>query len=244
MKYIFLFIAVFIVCSCEDSLQLDERTQLTRNINNNDIIYSFGIYGGAEADEYQYDYKGNLATSPLPAISSYKKISEQIIPIIPEIISKPEWVNGITYKETAYEGMYSCDISLAVNSSAEEKKGQIILRQPESDKRLSFNVIQRSSYNKVLIQVEEVVKNRFLIKASTTYPVESLVKIDIYITGYNKGGELRQTGQIDILEGEKQGSSIIEFNGTPLVYYHGDLDGYEVEKGSISENDLYQYSYY
>ena len=181
---------------------------------------------------------------PLPAISSYKKISEQTIPIIPEIISKPEWINEITYKETAYEGMYSCHISLAVNSSTEEKRGLIILQQPESDKKLSLNVTQRSSYNKVSVQVEKVAKNRFAIRASTTYTVESLVKINIHITGYNKGGELRQTGQIEILEGEKQGDSIIDFNSTPLVYYYGDLERYKIEKGFISENDLYQYSYY
>ncbi len=35
----------------------------------------------------------------------------------------------------------------------------------------------------------------------------------------------------------------MDYNGSPLVYYHGDIKGYKLYEGTITGDDIYNYSF-
>ena len=36
----------------------------------------------------------------------------------------------------------------------------------------------------------------------------------------------------------------MDYNGSPLVFYHGDIKGYKLYEGTISGDGIYNYSFY
>ena len=71
------------------------------------------------------------------------------------------------------------------NNSVNERIGRIVLRQKESDKILSFNIVQSGTENRVVISVREFSKNHPVFTATTIYPVKKEITCRIPYEAYN-----------------------------------------------------------
>ena len=61
---------------------------------------------------------------------------------------------------------------------------------------------------------------------------------------YNDGGKYESSASITIPKGETKGTYEMDYNGSPLVFYHGDIKGYKLYEGTISGDGIYNYSFY
>lgn len=243
MKHILFILSVIFCCSCNSDIFDTEFEDIvsTRTALPND--YKFEIYGGASAPYYQYDCKGNLGKVMPAVISYYKGSNGNTEPIVPTILSKPLWVDSIVCRTTMYSGMFAINIYMENNTSSEERRGELILKQSNSDKTLTLSLLQESSINKIDIKVNRIYKNRYEFIATLDYPVKGEVGVKIPLVVYNDGGELSHNATIEIPKGEKTGSYIMDWNASPLVYYHGDIKGYRLYEGSIYKaDDIYTYT--
>lgn len=243
-KILFLLLSIGLLYSCSnDETPIDPSgVSSTTRVASSDE-YSFQIYGGALAPYYQYDCKGNLGKT-MPAIISYHGGNGNVEPILPEVLTKPVWVDSIAYQSSMYYGMFACYIYMENNTSAEERSGELILKQPGSEKTLSLSLLQESSSNRVDIKVNRPYKNRYEFIATTDYSVKGETRIRVPLMVYNDGGELTHEAVIVIPKGERTGSYIMDWNASPLVGYHGDIKGYRLYEGSIYGDDtIYTYSF-
>ena len=109
MKNILFILSLVIWCGCSDEIPFDtgraEDMVATRAANLDE--YSFEIYGGALSAYYQYDCKGNWE-KVMPAIVSFHRgDNNSIEPIIPQVLTKPVWIDSIAHKATMYNGMFA-----------------------------------------------------------------------------------------------------------------------------------------
>lgn len=243
MKHILFILSVFFCCSCSNEIFDSELEDIASTRTTLPDDYKFEIYGGALEPYYQYDCKGNLEKVMPAVISFYRESSGNTEPIVPSILNKPLWVDSIVCKTTMYNGMFAINIYMKNNTSSEERRGEIILKQPNSDKILSLLLLQESSSNQIEIKVNETFKNHYELIATAAHPVKKEVGVKIPLVVYNDGGELSHNAVIVIPEGEKTGSYIMDWNASPLVYYHGDIKGYKLHEGNIYKvDDIYTYT--
>lgn len=244
-KLLFIFLPILLLygCSNDEILIENEGGSPATRVASSDV-YSFEIYGGGWAPYYQYDCKGNLVNVTPGIVSYYRGDSGETEPILPEILTKPVWVDSVAYHTTAYNGMFACYIYMENNTSSSERRGEVILKQPISDKTLSLPLLQESSSNEVTIKVNKTYKNQYGFIATTTYPVKGEMRIRIPFIVYNDGGELSHNAVIVIAKGEKTGSYLMDWNASPLVAHHGDIKGYRLYEGDIwGEDNIRTYSF-
>ena len=144
MKNILFILSLVIWCGCSNEILFDadraEDMVATRTANLDE--YSFEIYGGALSSYYQYDCKGNLE-KVMPAIVSFHRgDNNSIEPIIPQVLTKPVWIDSIAHKTTMYNGMFAVYVYMQNNISSKERSGDIVWQQPESNKTLSIKIVQ------------------------------------------------------------------------------------------------------
>jgi len=109
---------------------------------------------------------------------------------------------------------------------------------------LSIPLLQRIRTNTITINVTTPYANHYIFKATTTYPVKEEVDIRIPYEVYNDGGEMKnQFARIIIPKDQTVGTFIMDYNGSPLVSYHGNLKGYRLYEGTIQANDIYDYGF-
>lgn len=243
-KILFFILSVVLLNSCSNDGMLVDYSEVspTTRVASSDE-YRFEIYGGALAPYYQYDCKGNLEKTMPAVISYYSGDNGNIEPIVPEVLTKPVWVDSIVYQNTMYYGMFACYVHLENNTSSAERRGELILKQPGSDKTLSLSLLQESSSNKVYIKVDIPYANHYVFTATANYPVKEEVRCYIPYEVYNDGGKMNGSAVVDIAKGQTTGSFIMDYNGSPLVYYHGDLKGYRLYEGSFTGDNIYTYSF-
>lgn len=221
MKNILFVFILFVLYSCtnESLISIDESPK-TRSINDISTYYF-----SSSNKEQTFDYQGGFVSSN-PILTSYmvNDIGTNI-DILPQVKSKPSWVNGISVFNI-YEKTYIVYIALAENTSSTERVGTIILSQPESNKTLSFQLIQESKNNVVTVNVSTLDKNLFEFKASTQYPVKGdylLVKVPYEV--YNDGDKMGGNVYINIPKGSKSNTVTLGFISSPIVNNYGDLKG-------------------
>lgn len=117
------------------------------------------------------------------------------------------------------------------------------MKQPGSNKTLTVGITQNGTDNRIEISVKELYSNHPVFTATTTYPVEKDISCRIPYEAYNDGGKYDGNVSITIPKGETKGTYEMDYNGSPLVYYHGDIKGYKLYEGIITGDDIYNYSF-
>lgn len=135
-------------------------------------------------------------------------------------------------------------ISVDANTSAEKRVGDIVLKQPGSNKTLTVGITQNGIDNHIMISMKELYSNHPIFTATTTYPVKKDISCRIPYEAYNDGGKYESSASITIPKGETKGTYEMDYNGSPLVFYHGDIKGYKLYEGTISGDGIYNYSFY
>ncbi|WP_294616259.1 hypothetical protein [uncultured Bacteroides sp.] len=245
MKNILFILSLVIGCGCSNEIPFDtnraEDMVATRVANLDE--YSFEIYGGALSAYYQYDCKGNLEKVMPAMVSFHRGDNNSIEPIIPQVLTKPVWIDSIAHKATMYNGMFAVYVYMQNNISSKERSGDIVWQQPESNKILSIKIVQEAGNNHIMIAVRESYKNHPVFTATTTYPVKKDISCRIPYEAYNDGGKYDSNASITIPKGETKGTYEMDYNGSPLVDYHGDIKGYKLYEGTTTGDDIYTYSF-
>lgn len=245
MKKVLFILSLIIGYSCSSEIPFDKdgvENAVTRRVSSDE--YSFEIYGGALASSYQYNCKGGLEGITPAVVSYYKDNNNTIEPIIPQILTKPVWIDSVAYTTSMYAGMFVVYVYMQNNTSSVERSGDIVWQQLGSNKTLSIKVVQEAGNNPVRVSVEQTYNNRYLFTATSTYPVKDEVRVRVPFEVYNDGGKLDHGALMVIPKGGQTGTYLMDFNASPLVYYHGDLKGYNLFEGSIIGDDVYTYEFY
>lgn len=239
MKHILFILSLIFCCSCSNEMMVDDQAAITRAINS-DKTYYLGSSDSNLIEDYLFRPKGH--TSPVGRLLSSYVVSNGLKTLLkPEIVSKPSWVNYAICSQ--YNDEYVLLVLVEDNSSS-KRSGNIVLKQPESNKTLSIGITQNGNINYTSISVKNTYKNQYLFIADTEYPVEKEVRVRLPLVVYNDGGELSHDAMMVIPKGEKTGSYIMDWNASPLVAYHGDLKGYRLSEGNIyTEDDIYTYTF-
>jgi hypothetical protein len=117
------------------------------------------------------------------------------------------------------------------------------LKQPGSNKTLTVGITQNGIDNRVMISMRELYLNHPVFTATTTYPVKRGINCRIPYEAYNDGGKYDGNASITIPKGETKGTYEMDYNGSPLVDYHGDIKGYKLYEGTTTGDDIYTYSF-
>lgn len=239
MKHILFILSIIFCCSCSNEMMVDDQAAITRAINS-DKTYYLGPSDSSGIKDYIFPPKGT--TQPVVrTFCSYVESNGVKTMLQPEIVSKPSWVNYLVCSQ--YYDMYLLFLMVEDYSSASKRSGNIVLKQPESNKTLSIGITQNGNINNISISVRNTYKNQYMFIANTEYAVEKEVGVKIPLVVYNDGGELSHNATIAIPKGEKTGSYIMDWNASPLVYYHGDIKGYTLYEGNIYKaDDIYTYT--
>lgn len=241
-KLLFIFLPVLLLygCSSEMLFDTDEVGTSTTRGTTSDKIYYFGSSDSAEVEDFVFLPKGTTSP-PGRTLSSYVDFNGVRTMLKPEIVSKPSWVNYIICSQ--YYDMYVLMVAVEDNTSS-QRSGNIVLKQPESNKTFSIGITQNGINNYTTIKVNKTYKNQYEFTATTTYPVEGEIRIRVPLIVYNDGGELAHGAVIVIAKGEKTGSYLMDWNASPLVAYHGDIKGYRLYEGEFwKEDNVYTYTF-
>lgn len=244
MKKILFILLAALLYSCSNEMLLDadmtDASATTRAAASDSTYYFEGYFSSELQDIVSLPIKTD---SIRRTIVSYKETNLGVTDITPEIFSKPSWVNKVIFYN-AYYKIFEVFICVDANTSTEKREGRLVLKQPESNKTISIGITQNGINNYIRIRVNETSKNQYEFIATTDYPVKGDVWITMPVVVYNDGGELTHQIMIDIAKGESTGSSVMDWNASPLVYYHGDIKGYRLYEGRFGgEDDVYTYSF-
>ncbi|MDE5701350.1 hypothetical protein [uncultured Bacteroides sp.] len=245
MKKVLLLSFFFVLFSCTsdneewDNVNISPVTRTESDASE----YFFELYNNTTT--YRFDFLGKSLNS-LPYITTYKTDStseEGYKDVSFDVISKPEWVDSII-NATIYEKIRIAMPLFTKTESTEEKTGRIVLRQKESNKTLYYDVVQGSYLNRIRVSVKNTNPNGYEFTATAKYPVKDEVRVRVPFEVYNDGGKLDHGALMVIPKGGQTGTYLMDFNASPLVYYHGDLKGYNLFEGSIIGDDVYTYEFY
>lgn len=240
MKNIRLFFVLIVLCGCSadgDFCDNMDQNVVTRS-NDGATNYCFDFYHSPSTTSY--DYTGGTKEF---TIHSYMETDGVVTDLEPEIISKPDWVDSIECRHVYYK-IYVLFVRASENNTNSERRGTLIIGQPNSSKRLSIPLSQEYRTNLVNVYVTAVYDNRYEFRAITTYPVKEAVTISVPFDVYNDNGEMKnELAQIIVEKNKTVGTTIKDYNGCPLVYYYGNLKGYRLYEGRIWANDIYNYSF-
>ena len=248
MKQILLFFILVVLYSCntdDESWRDINGSIATKSINDTNNYY-FDFYS-LSISKFDFDFQGNFLSGSIPYVSSYMNIDGEIFDIKPELISKPIWVDSIIINQAYISTFITFPDGVDKNISTEDRSGEIVLKQSGSNKMLSVGIVQKGSIeNAINIKLTTLYANHYEFTATTTYPVKGDVTIRVPFDIYNDGGEMKdETVQIIIAKNTSTGSSIMDYNGCPLVYYHGDIKGYRLYEGKIwsTADNIYSYNF-
>lgn len=241
-KLLFILLSVLLY-SCSNEMFFDTditEASATTRAAAADSIYYFGSSDSNMIKDFVFCPKDD--PKPLSrTLCSYVEFNGVKTLLQPEIVSKPSWVSYIICFQ--YYDIYVLSV-IAEDNTSSPRSGNIVLKQPGSNKTLSIGITQHGINNYIHIRVNKTSKNRYEFIATTDYPVKGDVWIIMPVVVYNDDGELTHQIMIDIAKGERTGSSVMDWNGSPLVYYHGDIKGYRLSEGRFGgDDDVYTYSF-
>ena len=243
IKYSLFVLLATLLYSCSNEMLFDTDmtdTSTTTRAVTSDSIYYFGSSDATMVDDFVFHPKDD--PKPLSrTLCSYVEFNGVKILLQPEIVSKPSWVSYIICFQ--YYDIYVLSV-IAEDNTSSERSGNIVLKQPGSNKTLSIGITQYGINNHIRIQVNKTYHNHYEFIATTDYPVKADIWAKIPVVVYNDGSELTEQIIIDIAKGERTGSSEADWNPSPLVQEHGDIKGYRLYEGRIGGyDDVYTYSF-
>ncbi len=242
MKNILFILSLIIWGSCSNEILFDIDKVgdiVTRAVNSDSAYYFEGYFNQLQPIVTLPHKKDSIRQT----IVSYREVGTTVTDINPEVVSKPAWVNRIDFMHPYYK-IYEVFISVDANTSAEKRVGDIVLKQPGSNKTLTVGITQNGIDNHIMISMKELYSNHPIFTATTTYPVKKDISCRIPYEAYNDGGKYESSASITIPKGETKGTYEMDYNGSPLVFYHGDIKGYKLYEGTISGDGIYNYSFY
>lgn len=242
MKNILFILSLILWCSCSNEMMFDTDTvdvSSTTRATTSDKTYNFSPIGSTTLEDIVISPKGDSSFGR--TLNSYVESNGVKTLLQPEIVSKPSWlIYCICFQ---YYDIFVLSVVAADNTSS-ERSGTVVLRQPESDKTLSVRVTQNGINNNITLVVNRMYVNRYMYTATANYPVKGETRVRVPLIVYNDGGELTHEAVMYIPKGERTGSYIMDWTGSPLVAYHGDIKGYRLYEGSIYGDDtVYTYSF-
>lgn len=242
MKNILFVLSLILWCSCNNDMVFDtdivDASATTRAVVS-DSTYYLGSSVSTNVEDFVFSPKDD--PKPLSrTLLSYVEVNGVKTLLQPEIVSKPTWLIYCVCFQ--YDDFYVLSVVVEDNTSS-SRNGHIVLKQPGSNKTLSIGISQNGINNNVSIGVNMPYKNRYEFTATTNYPVKEEVRCYIPYEVYNNGGKMDSSAVIVIAEGQTTGSYLMDYNGSPLVVYHGDLKGYRLYEGSLTGDDIYTYSF-
>lgn len=243
MKKLLFILLATLLYSCSNEMLFDTDitdVSTTTRVATSDSIYYLGLSDSSVQGDFVFCPNSNS----LPfarVLRSYVEVDGAITLVQPEIVSKPSWVNYCICSQFYEE--YVLLVAVEDNTSS-ERSGNIVLKQPGSNKTLSIGITQHGVNNYIRIQVNKTYNNHYKFIATTDYPVKGNFWVRIPVVVYNDGGELTHEIGIDIAKGERTGSSEADWNSSSLVQEHGDIKGYRLSEGRFGgDDDVYTYSF-
>lgn len=242
-KISMLFIIGIALYGCEGNILnvLDNNEEVVNAITRvTDIDYTFSGANFSGTATFDYNYAGENQTRQNCALYSYTTFGNVNTNITPEVINLPSWCTVSLINESTLYFVYKIGVS---QNNSSERSGYITFKQPESNKTVSVKVVQYDHYNRIAISVKELYSNHPVFTATTTYPVKKDISCRIPYEAYNDGGKYDGNASITIPKGETKGTYEMDYNGSPLVDYHGDIKGYKLYEGTTTGDDIYTYSF-
>ena len=132
MKNILFILSLIIWCSCSNEILFDIDKVgdiVTRAVNSDSAYYFEGYFNQLQPIVTLPHKKDSIRQT----IVSYREVGTTATDINPEVVSKPAWVNRIDFMHPYYK-IYEVFISVDANTSAEKRAGDIVLKQPGSNK--------------------------------------------------------------------------------------------------------------
>lgn len=237
MKKFLLFLSIILWCGCSNELPFDTDSAdvSVKTRAANDSTYYFQINTNTNKIILNM---GN--TSAGISVMSYKDDNGVVTDLKPEVVHKPDWVDSVEVRHVYYR--YYAVVVEMQSVPTLERTGVIEIKQPESNKRMSFEIVQYGSINNVSVSLTEPFPNHPVFTATTTYPVEKDITCCVPYEVYNDGGIYDGNATIKIPQGETKGIYEMDYNGSQLVYEHGNVK-YRLHEGTIFGDDVYTYSF-
>lgn len=236
MKKILLFLSIILWCGCSSELPFDtdsaDVSVKTRAANDSTYYFQFS---GENKMILNLGY-----SSAGISVMSYKDDNGVVTELEPEVVNKPDWVDSV-YVHHVYYRYYAVVVDMQ-GVPTSERTGVIEIKQPESNKRMSFEIVQYGCINYVSVSLTEPYPNHPVFTATTTYPVKKDITCYVPYEVYNDGGVYNEAVRIKITKGEAKGIYEMDYNPSQLVYEHGNVK-YRLHEGTISGDGAYAYSF-
>ena len=242
MKNILFILSLIIWCSCSNEIlfDIDKVGDIVTRAANSDSTYCFGASDSDVVEDFVIGPKDD--SQPLSrTLCSYVEVNGTKTLLQPEIVSDPSWLDYLICFQ--YYDIYVLSV-VAQDNTSSLRSGKIVLKQPGSNKTLTVGITQNGIDNRIMISMKELYSNHPIFTATTTYPVKKDISCRIPYKTYNDGGKYESSASITIPKGETKGTYEMDYNGSPLVFYHGDIKGYKLYEGTISGDGIYNYSFY
>ena len=242
MKNILFILSLIIWSSCSNEIlfDIDKVGDIVTRAANSDSTYCFGASDSDVVEDFVISPKDD--SQPLSrTLCSYVEVNGTKTLLQPEIVSGPSWLDYLICFQ--YYDIYVLSV-VAQDNTSSLRSGKIVLKQPGSNKTLTVGITQNGIDNRIMISMKELYSNHPIFTATTTYPVKKDISCRIPYEAYNDGGKYESSASITIPKGETKGTYEMDYNGSPLVFYHGDIKGYKLYEGTISGDGIYNYSFY
>ena len=242
MKNILFILSLIIWCSCSNEIlfDIDKVGDIVTRAANSDSTYCFGASDSDVVEDFVISPKDD--SQPLSrTLCSYVEVNGTKTLLQPEIVSGPSWLDYLICFQ--YYDIYVLSV-VAQDNTSSLRSGKIVLKQPGSNKTLTVGITQNGIDNRIMISMKELYSNHPIFTATTTYPVKKDISCRFPYEAYNDGGKYESSASITIPKGETKGTYEMDYNGSPLVFYHGDIKGYKLYEGTISGDGIYNYSFY
>lgn len=208
--------------------------QVTQKAGNR---FDFGP-GYVTTENLGFTYTGKSLTG-VPIVYSGKEIGETfLLGLKPEVTSKPSWVSGVELRQVNY-AEYQLFVEVDENSSASKRTGEIVFTQPESNRVIRATVAQYAVVNNnISVSASFIYKNRIEIVATVQSEVRLDVSVFVYYDVYNREQEMKgEFAAIRIPAGQRRASYIQDYNPAPIVSNSGDLTGFRLTSGAVTDSD-------
>lgn len=238
MKNILFVLSLILWCSCSnDMLETIETDNgvMTRTASSDG--YYFGNSSNTSLTDIVVDNEG-ISYQSYYTILSYQEADGIFTDIDPQVLHTPSWIN-IDFSHVYYK-TYVMFVTTEPNTSG-ERSDYVSIRQPESNKTLSFRVTQESYNNNAYITAEKLSLGCFKIKVSTQYPVKSGTVFFVYYSTFNGKDTGSAFTMLTVLPGESSAFTTIDHSKEEIYSNHFSITMTDVKCYPDTSVDKYHY---
>lgn len=240
MKKIFYFLCIICLCACSNDIpkEVCESTPMTRSVLS-DTIYHFNYYNDQSIENIVFTYNGAayLITQTSFYVSTFATIGSASIEKNMEIAQAPSWTN-ISYERASY-ATYAVRIAVDENTGG-ERRGTIVMRQPDSNKTLSLDVIQYGRENAVSIVAKPLSDKCYEMTLSTQYPMlASSTVFRVQYSAFINGKITEEYAFFTLMKGESKASVTIDRSAEDNFV----ITNFIKAEVTTSSSDVYDFTY-